>query len=172
MPDGACSIVSDGPEATRELGERLGRAAQAGDVFLLEGEFGAGKTVLVQGLARGLHVTDEVTSPSFVIVHQHQGRLPLYHLDLYRAERLDPELEETVADVLAAGGVCAVEWPGLLPPELREGASVVTFERGPDDCRRIELRSPRPALLDACTESEAEARPPRPRRGSRGAAGD
>src|SRR5690349_5490741 len=70
-------LVSGDPEQTRALGERLGAAAQAGDVFLLDGEFGSGKTVLVQGLALGLGVATPVGSPSFVIINEHVGRLRL-----------------------------------------------------------------------------------------------
>src|SRR5215207_3505761 len=83
------------PERTRALGEALGRAATAGDRFLLEGPFGAGKTTFVQGLAAGLDVTAPVSSPSFVIENQYPGRVVLYHLDLYRLERVEPELWES-----------------------------------------------------------------------------
>ncbi len=138
-------IQSRDPAETHALGERLGSVAQAGDAFLLEGAFGVGKTVLVQGLAAGLGVPTQVTSPSFVLVHQHQGRLTLFHVDLFRTERLDVELEEAVADALDAGGVTAIEWPGLLPADLRAGATVARFELGPDNSRRIviETRSAR-----------------------------
>ena len=87
-----------------------------GDVLLLEGAFGVGKTVLVQGLAAGLGVEGPVTSPSFVLMVQHRGRLPLSHIDLYRLDgRLDDEMLDALADAMDAGGVCAVEWPEALP---------------------------------------------------------
>jgi tRNA threonylcarbamoyladenosine biosynthesis protein TsaE len=145
-------ILSSDPAETHALGERLGSVAQAGDAFLLEGAFGVGKTVLVQGLAAGLGVPTQVTSPSFVLVHQHQGRLTLFHVDLYRAERLDVELEEAVADALDAGGVTAIEWPGLLPAELRAGATVARFELGPDKSRRIVIET-RSARLHAAARA-------------------
>lgn len=141
------AITSRSPEATRSLGERLGRAAAPGDVFLLEGGFGVGKTVFVQGLAAGLGVPTHVTSPSFVIVNQHRGRLTLYHVDLYRLEQRDPDLEGSLEEMMEAGGVVAVEWPGLLPPELRAGAAVVRLERLDDETRRIELETDQPRLL-------------------------
>ena len=126
LPDALFSgrLESDDPEQTRALGARLGAVAEAGDLLLLEGDFGSGKTVLVQGLASGLGVQTSVGSPSFVIINEHAGRLRLYHVDLYRAKRLDPELEETVADVIEAGGVTTIEWPRLLPPDLRAGGGV------------------------------------------------
>ena len=152
------TYLSRGPEQTRALGARLGASAVAGDVILLEGEFGAGKTVFVQGLAVGLGVPTPVTSPSFVIINQHQGRLTLYHVDLYRAERLDPELEETVADAIEAGGVTCIEWPRLLPEDLRRGASVVRLGRVDETTREIRLRTDHRRLAEAL--GGAESAPP------------
>ena len=115
-------------EQMRALGFALGQAAQPGDLFLLEGPFGAGKTTLVQGLAAGLGVATPVSSPSFVIEHQHQGRLPLVHIDLYRVERLDPDLLQSLEEHLyAEDGVTAVEWSERLPEALRRAATVVRF---------------------------------------------
>src|SRR5205085_3389895 len=88
------------PEQMRELGEALGSVAEAGDRFLLEGPFGAGKTTFVQGLARGLGVETAVGSPSFVIETQYRGRLRLYHIDLYRLERIEPELQQELEEDL------------------------------------------------------------------------
>jgi tRNA threonylcarbamoyladenosine biosynthesis protein TsaE len=132
--------------------------AEAGDLFLLEGEFGAGKTVFVQGLAEGLGVPTPVTSPSFVIINWHDGRLRLHHVDLYRAERIDPELEDTVADAVDAPGVTVIEWPQLLPADLRAGASIVRFVRTGEQTRRIELETAQPRLAAAfAAESETSA---------------
>lgn len=152
MPEGSLfrrRLLSASPEQTRALGARLGAASQAGDAFLLEGPFGSGKTVLVQGLAGGLGVETVVTSPSFVIVNQHDGRLRLYHVDLYRAERIDPELEDTVADALEAGGITAIEWPQLLADDLRRGATLVRFSGGDGQARVIEVGTPHQRLASA-----------------------
>jgi tRNA threonylcarbamoyladenosine biosynthesis protein TsaE len=152
------AVESSAPEQTRALGIRLGQVAESGDLFLLEGEFGTGKTVFVQGLAEGLGVATHVTSPSFVIINWHDGRLRLHHVDLYRAERLDPELEDTVADAIEAPGVTAIEWPQLLPSDLRAGASVVRFVRTGEQTRRIELETTEPRLATAFgTEREPDA---------------
>jgi tRNA threonylcarbamoyladenosine biosynthesis protein TsaE len=128
------------PERMRALGNALGRAAQAGDRFLLEGPFGAGKTTFVQGLAEGLDVPSAVTSPSFVIENQYRGRLTLYHVDLYRLEHVEPELLESLEEHLYGEGVTAVEWAERLPDELHDGAAVLRFELLPEG-RRIDLRS-------------------------------
>ncbi len=106
------------PGTTRKLGERLGRMLRAGDVVLLSGELGAGKTVLAQGIGRGLGVTDPIKSSSFVIMNEYEGApLRLYHADLYRLE--DPEqVAELALDELAANGVLVVEWPERAPDEM------------------------------------------------------
>jgi tRNA threonylcarbamoyladenosine biosynthesis protein TsaE len=116
------------PERMRALGQALGRAALAGDRFLLEGPFGAGKTTFVQGLAQGLDVPTPVSSPSFVIENQYRGRLRLYHIDLYRLERVEPELWQSLEEHLYGDGVAAVEWAERLPDELRDGATILRFE--------------------------------------------
>src|SRR5712692_11114302 len=141
MTDGG-SILLDvpTPECMRTLGQALGRAARAGDRFLLEGPFGAGKTTFVQGLAEGLDVPTPVSSPSFVIENQYRGRLMLYHVDLYRLERVEPELWESLEEHLYGDGVTAVEWAERLPDQLRDGGTLVRFElREPG--RRVALVS-------------------------------
>jgi tRNA threonylcarbamoyladenosine biosynthesis protein TsaE len=115
------------PEQMRELGEALGNVAQAGDRFLLEGPFGAGKTTFVQGLARGLGVETAIGSPSFVIETQYRGRLRLYHIDLYRLERIEPELLQELEEDLYGEGVSAVEWAERLPAELRTDGTRLHF---------------------------------------------
>jgi tRNA threonylcarbamoyladenosine biosynthesis protein TsaE len=120
---------------------------------LLDGPFGAGKTHLVQGLAVGLGVSAPVTSPSFILANEYAGRLPLYHLDLFRLENLDVVTAETLEEYFYGDGVCAVEWPRLLPASLRAGASEIVFQVTDDDTREIEARLVAPrlagALLDA-----------------------
>ena len=146
-------VVSASPAETVALGRRLGAAAAAGDVFLLDGPFGAGKTHLTQGLAAGLGVEGVVTSPSFILANEYQGRLPLYHLDLFRLEHLDAVTLQTLEEYFYGDGVCAVEWPAILPAALRAGANVLTFELVGEESRRIvaHLEAPRlaAALLHA-----------------------
>jgi tRNA threonylcarbamoyladenosine biosynthesis protein TsaE len=147
---GPVVVRSRSADETRRIGRALGGAAEVGDVLLLEGPFGAGKTVLVQGLAAGLGVADAITSPSFVLVVPHRGRLPLFHVDLYRlGGRLDDEMLETLADSEAAGGVCAIEWPEALPPELRVGATRIRLVTLDEQARELTIDSPYPRLLRA-----------------------
>jgi len=114
-------IITHSPEETQKLGTRLGELAQPGDNFLLVGGLGAGKTCLTQGIAWGLDIEEYAASPSFVVVRELKGRLPLYHIDLYRLENLEEIAELGLDDYLYGKGVCVVEWAekglSLLPPE-------------------------------------------------------
>ena len=104
------NYVSESPEQTQQLGMRLGRLAKLGDLFLLVGGLGAGKTCLTQGIAWGLGIEGYATSPSFVVINQYQGRLPFYHIDLYRLDRMEEVIELGLEDYLYGRGVCVVEW--------------------------------------------------------------
>lgn len=131
-------IESKGPEETRALGERIGRAVQPGDVLLLSGELGAGKTLFVQGVARGLGYEGPVSSKSFVILGQYAGRITLYHADLYRLE--DPEqVQELGLDEITADGVLAVEWPERAEWVLPEERLLIRFEVTGENTRHLHL---------------------------------
>ncbi len=106
-------------EATKTLGQKLGQNLPQGSVLLLKGDLGAGKTTLVQGIGKGLGITDPIVSPTFTLINEyHEGRLPLYHLDLYR---LEPEavaglyLEQYWEEGEVLPGITAIEWPEKLP---------------------------------------------------------
>jgi len=114
-------LISHSPEQTQELGKHIGQLAQPGDVFLLVGELGAGKTCLTQGIAWGLDIKEYTMSPSFVIMRELYGRLPLYHIDLYRLDRIEETMDLGLDDYLYGKGVCVVEWAekalSILPRE-------------------------------------------------------
>ena len=117
----------------------IGESARPGDVYALDGGLGAGKTVLTQGIARGLMFTGPVTSPTFTILQVHEGgRLPLYHFDMYRLSDED-ELYATGADEYLTGqGVCVVEWPTRVSSALPEGRTTwIRMERGDAPDERI-----------------------------------
>lgn len=125
-----------GLEQTEALGRRLGEAVRAGDVILLEGPLGAGKTVLVRALAVGLGCTDEVASPTFVLVRHHRGRLPLVHADLYRLEAR-ADIDHLGLLELAEGGVLAVEWAERAPSLDDGGALRLRLGPGSDEGARV-----------------------------------
>lgn len=144
------TVRSGSAQETRRIGQALGEGARPGDVLLLEGPFGVGKTVLVQGLAAGLGVEAPITSPSFVLMVQHRGRLPLYHVDLYRLDgRMDDEMLDSLADAEDAGGVCAIEWPGALPADLRAATTTIRLTALDEETRELSIESSDERLLDA-----------------------
>ena len=112
-------LISHSPEQTQKFGTRIGELALPGDIFLLVGSLGAGKTCLTQGIAWGLDIKEYAASPSFIIVRELYGRLPLYHIDLYRLEHIDEITELGLDDYLYGSGICVVEWAerglGVLP---------------------------------------------------------
>jgi tRNA threonylcarbamoyladenosine biosynthesis protein TsaE len=132
--------ASASPEETRRFGEELGRQAAVGDVILLSGELGAGKTVFVQGVARGLGYDGLVSSKSFVILGEYQGREKLYHADLYRLE--DPlEVEDLALGELTGDGVLVLEWPERGDWALPEEDVYVRFDVARDDTRTLTITS-------------------------------
>ncbi|GAH41981.1 unnamed protein product [marine sediment metagenome] len=114
-------LISHSPEQTQRLGIRIGELALAGDIFLLVGSLGAGKTCLTQGIAWGLGINEYTLSPSFVIVRELHGRLPLYHIDLYRLDHIEEVEELGLDNYLYGKGVCVIEWAekglSVLPAE-------------------------------------------------------
>jgi tRNA threonylcarbamoyladenosine biosynthesis protein TsaE len=137
-PDRARLTTRDAPE-TIALGERLGRLASAGDLLCLWGELGAGKTQLAKGIARGLGIDDTVNSPTFVLMSEYAGRLPLFHVDLYRLADAADALAGGVVDERQADGVTVVEWPDRLGPVLPAARLDVRIDGTGDEPRRIEL---------------------------------
>jgi tRNA threonylcarbamoyladenosine biosynthesis protein TsaE len=103
-------MVSNSAAQTRNMGMKLGKSAAAGDVILLVGPLGAGKTCLTQGIAHGLGIHEYTASPSFVLVREYQGKLPLYHIDLYRLDKIEEVTQLGLDDYLYGNGVCVVEW--------------------------------------------------------------
>ncbi len=123
-----------GPEQTEALAARLAAALEPGDVVLIAGELGAGKTTFVRGACRALGVTGRVTSPTFTIGQRYEGRVPVSHLDLYRLADLGAEDPALLADYLTPGRVAFVEWPEIAEglPELPVAARVRLEHRGGD----------------------------------------
>lgn len=136
MPE--LELVTSGPEKTQALGEALGRLSRPGDIILLSGPLGAGKTCMVQGLARGLGITNSTPSPTFMLVREYRGRLPLYHLDLYRLEF--KEITELGLDEYLYGqGVAAVEWAEKNPELMGDDHLRIEIAYVDDMSRRVRL---------------------------------
>lgn len=108
-------LISHSPKQTKEFAGRLAAYLQAGDVILLTGELGAGKTVFVSGLAQGLGIIDQVSSPSYVIINEYEGKINLYHIDAYRLD-FEALAQLGIEEYIYGDGVCAIEWGQKLLP--------------------------------------------------------
>lgn len=128
------------PDETRALGEAVASLLSAGDVVLLTGELGAGKTTFVQGATRGLGVADQVVSPTFTLVREYRGARPVYHVDVYRLSRLQEAIDLGIEDILDPSGVVFVEW-GDRVESLFPGESLTVELTMSDvtDVRRIRI---------------------------------
>ncbi len=148
--------LSTSPEATGLAGERIGAELEPGAVVALDGELGAGKTTFVRGLARGLGVEEPVTSPSFTLMHEYEGRVTVYHFDAWMAGREAAFLEGGGADMLAADGVSVIEWAHHVERWLPEDRLEIRLDhRGPSERRlAIAVRGPRSDLRRAADALE------------------
>lgn len=145
-------ILSHSADETHTIGVHLGQCAEAGDAILLTGELGAGKTTLTQGIAQGLEVAERPRSPTFVMAAEYHGRLPLYHLDLYRIDQ-EAELGELgLEEYLSGEGVTVVEWADRTPQSFPPERLWISLEAVSEDTRRINMDAEGKrhiALLDA-----------------------
>jgi tRNA threonylcarbamoyladenosine biosynthesis protein TsaE len=125
------------PAETEEVGARIASELRPGDVVLVRGELGAGKTTLIRGACRELGVTGPITSPTFTIGHRYRGRVPVSHLDLYRLEGLGDEDPGLLDDYLTEDAVAFVEWPRAAEPRLERIAMRIELGHEGGDNRRV-----------------------------------
>ena len=131
------SLTLTNRDATITLGKKIGQQLVAGDVLVLDGDLGAGKTTFTKGLAAGLEIPDIIKSPTFTIIHEYQdGRLPLYHMDAYRLENGGAE-DLGLEEYFDGDGVSAVEWAEFVEDELPTDFLAIHFKRTGDDNTRI-----------------------------------
>jgi len=137
-------FVTQSPDETVALGMRIARSLSAGDVVGFFGELGAGKTTLIKGIAVGLGVAEVVKSPSFVLITQYRGRLPVYHIDLYRLERPSDFMELELEEYFYSDGVCLVEWAERIAGFLPGSATKIALEVKSATERKISIDSRKP----------------------------
>ena len=130
-------------QETFELGRRIGQQAKKGQIYTLEGDLGVGKTVLTQGAAAGLKITEPISSPTFTILQEYQeGRLPFYHFDVYRIGDVEEMEEIGYDDYFFGDGICLIEWANLIQEILPENVISIVIEKNLEkgfDYRRITL---------------------------------
>lgn len=132
-------IVAKTASQMVELGKSLAQLLQAGDVVVLTGSLGAGKTTFVQGLAKGLGIDHPVQSPTFTLINEHFGRLPLYHMDVYRLSGDADALDLGLSEYITGDGVCVLEWAERIEDALPDDLLQLVIETQPDDSRMIRV---------------------------------
>ncbi|QED46376.1 tRNA (adenosine(37)-N6)-threonylcarbamoyltransferase complex ATPase subunit type 1 TsaE [Cytobacillus dafuensis] len=143
-------FISSKPEETIEFSKSLAKLLKAGDVIALEGDLGAGKTTFTKGLALGLEIKKNVNSPTFTIIKEYQGRLPLYHMDVYRVE---DSFEDLGFDEYFDGnGVTVVEWAHLIAEQLPEELLTIYLYLGENGSRRLVLEPKGQRYEELCKE--------------------
>ncbi|CDZ24390.1 hypothetical protein CCDG5_1276 [[Clostridium] cellulosi] len=133
-------IITHSVEETEKAGQEFAKSLKPNDVIAFFGGLGMGKTAFIRGIARGLGITDPVSSPTFAIVHEYRGKIPLYHFDMYRITSWD-DLESTgFYDYLESGGICAIEWSENIEEALPDNTIYIEITRdaqGNDDNTRV-----------------------------------
>jgi len=138
-------LTTTSPEETEAAGARLGATLKSGDVVALTGELGAGKTIFVQGLARALGVGTAATSPTFVLVNEYRGRVPVHHVDAYRTTSLAELMDLGIEEMMDGDGITVIEWAERVEPLLPARAVRVRIAGVGDEPRTIVVERPTPA---------------------------
>lgn len=150
------SLTLTNRDATIVLGKKIGQQLVAGDVLVLDGDLGAGKTTFTKGLAAGLEIPDIIKSPTFTIIHEYQdGRLPLYHMDAYRLENGGAE-DLGLEEYFDGDGVSVVEWAEFVEDELPADFLAIHFKRTDDDNTRVLEFEPHGQHFDQIVKSVVE----------------
>ncbi len=151
------TLYTHDSDETVALGERLGSLLGPNDVVALRGDLGAGKTTFTRGIALGMGLDADIHSPTFNLIHEHQGAMPLYHVDLYRLEN-EVDVETLgIDEYLYGGGVSVVEWAermsGLLPPDTVD----IEILSGPDDLRTISINCSQARIVEGLRMESVDA---------------
>jgi tRNA threonylcarbamoyladenosine biosynthesis protein TsaE len=145
-------MISNSPEETLYIGEIIGSLLERGDIVAMMGELGAGKTCLTQGIARGIGVPDSyrVTSPTFTLINEYPGRMPLFHLDTYRLAGSQDLADMGYEEYFFSDGVVVIEWAEKIKDILPEGSIVLRIDYINDNARRIELSGNKSKIDQIC----------------------
>ena len=130
-------IKINGLEETKEFGIKLGKLLNGGDILCLNGDLGAGKTTLTKSIGIGLGVTDYITSPTFALINEYEGRVPVYHFDVYRLENVEDLYDLGFDDYFYGKGISIIEWADKIEKLLPEERIVLDIEKGEDENSRV-----------------------------------
>jgi tRNA threonylcarbamoyladenosine biosynthesis protein TsaE len=133
-------ILTKSPEDTVLLGERIARSLKPNDVVAITGELGAGKTTLIQGVAKGLGINNWITSPTFTLINEFTGKLNLYHVDLYRIDSVADAEDIAIEEYFNKGGVTVIEWAEKIGPILPAGTVEIKISIVSDNERSLEIK--------------------------------
>ena len=130
-------IKLNGLEETKDFGIKLGELLNSGDILCLNGDLGAGKTTLTKSIGIGLGVTDYITSPTFALINEYEGRIPVYHFDVYRLANVEELYDLGFDDYFYGKGVCIIEWADKIEKLLPKDRIVLDIEKGEDENSRV-----------------------------------
>ena len=141
--DTKMGILTYSEEETEKIGEQMGKKLRPGDMVALVGELGSGKTCLIRGICKGLGVMDMVSSPTFIIVHQYRGRVPVYHTDFYRIREGEGLEDIGLGEILSGDGVVLLEWADRAPEIVPPDAITVNLSIIDERTRQLEINDRR-----------------------------
>lgn len=135
------TFTTHSPEETIELGIKIGKKLKKGDVIAMQGTLAAGKTTITKGIARALDITDTITSPTFCLISEYQGSMPLYHMDVYRLDGTEDFVNLGTDDMIYGEGVSIIEWSEKIMSELPEKTIILKITPKDDGSREIEIQN-------------------------------
>lgn len=133
------TFTTSSAEETITLGEKIGRLLKKGDIIAMQGTLAAGKTTITKGIAKALGITDTITSPTFCLISEYQGSMPLYHMDVYRLDGTEDFINLGTDDMLYGDGVSIIEWSEKIMDELPSNTIVLKITPQDDGKRLIEI---------------------------------
>ena len=128
-------------QETIQLGDKIGSLLKKGDIIAMQGTLAAGKTTITKGIARALGITDTITSPTFCLISEYYGRMPLYHMDVYRLDGREDFINLGTDDMLYGDGVCIIEWSEKIMEELPSNTIILKLTPQEDGSRIIEIEN-------------------------------
>lgn len=133
------TFITHSPEETIELGEKIGKLLKKGDVIAMQGTLAAGKTTITKGIAKSLNIDDTITSPTFCLISEYYGKMPLYHMDVYRLEGGEDFVNLGTDDMIYGDGVSIIEWSEKIMDELPKRTIILKITPNDDGTRKIEI---------------------------------